>query len=86
MFRMGLTTPSGFSCNTHPGSCIDMTRLIAAALLFVASAAPALACDWNKSVSTDTPSTVASQPAAGTTTPPAAPAPANTQPNVYVPS
>ncbi len=40
-----------------------MTRLLAAALLLTVAAAPAFACDWNKSASTDTQSrTVASQP------------------------
>jgi hypothetical protein len=38
-----------------------MTRLIAAALFVVAAAAPALACEWNKSAATDSQSTVASQ-------------------------
>ncbi|HEY0723919.1 MAG TPA: hypothetical protein VGD41_08065 [Pyrinomonadaceae bacterium] len=37
-----------------------MARLIAAALFVVAAAAPALACEWNKSAATDQ-STVASQ-------------------------
>ncbi len=41
-----------------------MIRLFAAALLLTALAAPAFACDWNKSASTDAKqSTVASQPA-----------------------
>ena len=39
-----------------------MTRFLAAVMLLTLSAAPAFACDWNKSVSTDTQSrTVASQ-------------------------
>ena len=40
-----------------------MTRLIAAALFVAAAAAaaPALACEWNKSATTDSQSTVASQ-------------------------
>jgi hypothetical protein len=38
-----------------------MTRLIAAAALIVAIAAPALACEWNKSAGADSQSTVASQ-------------------------
>jgi hypothetical protein len=41
-----------------PGGC-DMTRLIAAAALLIATAAPVLACDFNKSASTDTHSTAA---------------------------
>ncbi len=36
-----------------------MTRLIAAAALLIAMAAPVLACDFNKSASTDTHSTTA---------------------------
>jgi hypothetical protein len=40
-----------------------MIRLLAAALLFAGVAVPAFACDYNKSVSTETDqSTVASQP------------------------
>jgi hypothetical protein len=38
-----------------------MTRLIAAAVLIAAAAAPALACEWNKSAATGSQSTVASQ-------------------------
>jgi hypothetical protein len=38
-----------------------MARLIAAAILVVVAAAPALACEWNKSAATDSQSTVASQ-------------------------
>jgi hypothetical protein len=37
-----------------------MSRLIAIAVLMVAVAAPAFACDWNKSAATDSRSTVAS--------------------------
>ena len=36
-----------------------MTRLFAAAVLLIAMAAPVLACDFNKSASTDTHSTTA---------------------------
>jgi hypothetical protein len=36
-----------------------MTRLIAAVVLLIATAAPVLACDWNKSASTDSHSTTA---------------------------
>ena len=40
-----------------------MTRLLAAAVLFTMAGAPAFACDFQKSVSTDTQKrTVASQP------------------------
>ena len=57
-----------------------MTRLLTAALLLAAAAAPAFACDWN-SVSTDTrPSTVASQPADDHGAPPPSP-PANQAPS-----
>jgi hypothetical protein len=45
-----------------------MSRLIAIAVLIVAVAAPAFACDWNKSAATDSQSTVASQ--GGKQTPP----------------
>jgi hypothetical protein len=38
-----------------------MTRLIAAAAFIIAAAAPALACEWNKSAGMDSQSTVASQ-------------------------
>ena len=38
-----------------------MTRLIAAAAFIIAAAAPALACEWNKSAGADSQSTVASQ-------------------------
>jgi hypothetical protein len=38
-----------------------MTRLIAAAVLVIAVAAPAFACEWNKSASAGSQSTVASQ-------------------------
>ena len=39
-----------------------MTRLLAAALLLIIGSAPAFACQWHQSVSTDTrSSTVASQ-------------------------
>ena len=37
-----------------------MSRLIAIAVLMVAVAGPALACDWNKSAATDSGSTTAS--------------------------
>ena len=41
-----------------------MARLLAAALLLTVAAAPAFACDWQKSTSTDTQKrTAASQPA-----------------------
>ena len=53
----------------------NMIRLLAAAVLLMSVAAPAVACDWmNQSASTATqPSTVASQPNNGqTTTPPPA--------------
>jgi hypothetical protein len=50
-----------------------MTRLMAAAMLLIAATMPAFACDWMKSVSTDSQSsTVASQPANGQQTPPPA--------------
>jgi len=49
-----------------------MTRLLIVAVLAVA-AAPAMACPWGSSASTDTkPATVASQPADQTTPPPPA--------------
>jgi hypothetical protein len=38
-----------------------MTRFIAAAALIIAAAAPALACEWEKSAGADSQSTVASQ-------------------------
>jgi hypothetical protein len=41
------------------GGC-DMTRLIAAAALLLATAAPVFACDWTKSSSTDSQSNTAS--------------------------
>ena len=49
-----------------------MSRLLAAAaVLFSLNAAPAFACPWQKSVSTNSaPSTVASQPADDRGTPP----------------
>jgi hypothetical protein len=48
-----------------------MTRLLTAAVLLSLATAPAFACDWNSSASTDTkPSTVAAQPDADQTTPP----------------
>jgi hypothetical protein len=48
-----------------------MTRLLIAAALLGFAAAPAFACDWNSAASTDTKSsTVASQPATDTATPP----------------
>ena len=47
-----------------------MSRLLNAALLLTVAAAPTLACDWQKSVSTDTQKrTVASQPANHSTAP-----------------
>jgi hypothetical protein len=39
-----------------------MTRLIAAAALIVAAAAPTLACEWEQSAAVDSQLTVASQP------------------------
>jgi hypothetical protein len=48
-----------------------MARLVAAAMVLTAAAAPAFACDWQKSTSTDTQQrTVASQPAYNHSTPP----------------
>jgi hypothetical protein len=48
-----------------------MARLLAAAVLLAVAAAPAFACDWQKSTSTDTQKrTVASQPANDHATPP----------------
>jgi hypothetical protein len=38
-----------------------MNRLIAAAVFIIAAAAPALACEWNKSAGADSQSTIASQ-------------------------
>jgi hypothetical protein len=38
-----------------------MTRLIAAAMFVVAAAAPALACEWNKSAGVNSQSTAGSQ-------------------------
>jgi len=50
-----------------------MIRLLTAAVLLCAAAAPAFACPWANSASTDTqPSTVASQPADDHATPPPA--------------
>ncbi len=51
-----------------------MARLLAAAVLLAVAAAPAFACDWQKSASTDTQKqTVASQPTNGhSATPPSA--------------
>ena len=47
-----------------------MARLLAAAVLLTFAAAPAFACDWQKSTSTDTQKrTVASQPAYNQSTP-----------------
>jgi hypothetical protein len=49
-----------------------MTRLFAAAMLLTALAAPAFACEWNKSAASDQKSsTVASQPADEHSAPPA---------------
>jgi hypothetical protein len=48
-----------------------MARLLAAAVLLTVAAAPAFACDWQKSASTDAQKrTVASQPAYDHSTPP----------------
>jgi hypothetical protein len=48
-----------------------MARLLAAAVLLTVAAAPAFACDWQKSTSNDTQQrTVASQPASDHSTPP----------------
>ena len=44
----------------NPGR-LKMTRLIAAAAFIIAAAAPALACEWNKSAGADSQSTVSSQ-------------------------
>ena len=50
-----------------------MARLLAAAVLLAVAAAPAFACDWQKSASTDTQKqTVASQPTNNHSTPPSA--------------
>ncbi len=50
-----------------------MIRLLTAAMLLAAVAAPAFACPWNQSATTDTkPSTVASQPTDDHGTPPPA--------------
>ncbi len=58
-----------------------MTRLLIAAVLLAAAAAPAFACPWNQSVSTDTkPSTVASQPSNDQSAPPPA-APTDQKPS-----
>ena len=47
-----------------------MARLLAAAVLLTVAAAPAIACDWQKSTSNDTQKrTVASQPAYNHSTP-----------------
>ena len=47
-----------------------MARLLAAALLLTVAAAPAFACDWQKSTSNDTQKrTVASQPSDNHSTP-----------------
>jgi len=46
----------------------EMTRLLAA-VLFLAAATPAFACDWQRSVATDNSSTVASQPSNGQSAP-----------------
>ena len=48
-----------------------MARLLAAAVLLTIAAAPAFACDWQKSTSNDAQQrTVASQPAYDHSTPP----------------
>ncbi|MBV9786154.1 MAG: hypothetical protein JO264_20315 [Acidisphaera sp.] len=49
-----------------------MTRLLAAAMLLALTAAPAFACNWNKSVSTDTQSRAVAAQSTDThaTTPP----------------
>jgi hypothetical protein len=47
-----------------------MARLLAAAVLLTLAAAPAIACDWQKSTSNDTQKrTAASQPAYNQSTP-----------------
>jgi hypothetical protein len=47
-----------------------MARLLAAAMLFTVAAAPAFACEWEKSASTDMQKrTVTSQPAYNHSTP-----------------
>ena len=61
-----------------------MTRLLAAAMLLTVVAVPAFACDWNKSVSTDTKSrAVASQ---STDNHAAPPPPSTSKPDNHVPS
>ncbi len=58
-----------------------MIRLLIAATFLSIAAAPAFACPWTDSASTDTkPSTVASQPADDQGTPPPAPATTGQQP------
>jgi hypothetical protein len=48
-----------------------MTRLLAAAALFIAASVPAVACTWDQSASTDPQSsTVASQPTNDQSSPP----------------
>jgi hypothetical protein len=48
-----------------------MTRLLTAAVILALAAAPAFACEWQKSVSTDSKaSTVASQPSDDQAVPP----------------
>ena len=47
-----------------------MTRLFAAVTLTLIAAAPAFACEYNKSVSNAQPKTVASQPAGDQASPP----------------
>jgi hypothetical protein len=48
-----------------------MTRLFAAAVFLIVAAAPAFACEWNQTVSTDgKSSTVAAQPSDDQGTPP----------------
>ena len=48
-----------------------MIRFIAAGMLLIAATMPAFACEWNKTVSTDTrSSTIASQPANDQAPPP----------------
>jgi opacity protein-like surface antigen len=58
-----------------------MIRLLIAAVLLTAAVAPAIACEWNQTVSTDTKSkTVASQPSDDQTTPAPTP-PASQKPS-----
>jgi hypothetical protein len=58
-----------------------MIRLLIAATFLSVAAAPAFACPWSDSASTDTkPSTVAAQPTDDHGTPPPAPATTTQQP------